>query len=181
MLVWSCDDCVSVALSFLSYSLCSFWWMSLSHRLQRSVYSLDVQQPRWINGRCECSNRALGSIHQTDWRCWGRNTPLCLCFKVYKCLFVHLAVCCIYKHILCVFLCVWISATVYVCVFRVRITGQDSDTDKSRTLTSPNAHFPSSASSKQRRQIITSLFFCLLSLYSFYSVYPKCCCGSMRD
>lgn len=82
---------------------------------------------------------------------------------------------------LCVFLCVWISATVYVCVFRVRITGQDSDTDKSRTLTSPNAHFPSSASSKQRRQIITSLFFCLLSLYSFYSVYPKCCCGSMRD
>lgn len=50
----------------LSQLLCSFWWITLSHRLQRSVYSLGIQQPQWINGRWECSNRALGSIHQTE-------------------------------------------------------------------------------------------------------------------
>lgn len=88
-------------LSFtLSQLLCSFWWMTLSHRLQRSVYSLGIPQPRWINGRWECSNRALGSIHQTDRRCWERNTPpvfvlesvqmfvcasLCVCGFVYLC------------------------------------------------------------------------------------------------
>lgn len=54
-------------LLFLSVSVALlYWWMTLSHRLQRSVYSLGIQRPRWINGRWECSNRALGSIHQTE-------------------------------------------------------------------------------------------------------------------
>lgn len=40
--------------------------MTLSHRQHRSVYSLGIWQPKWINGLWECSNRALGSIHQAE-------------------------------------------------------------------------------------------------------------------
>lgn len=55
--------------------------MTLSHRQHRSVYSLGIWQPKWINGLWECSNRALGSIHQAE-DAERETTPL-LC--VWKC------------------------------------------------------------------------------------------------
>lgn len=62
---------------FASQLLCSFWWMTLSHRQHRSVYSLGIWQPKWINGLWECSNRALGSIHQAE---DAEREKLCFCF-----------------------------------------------------------------------------------------------------
>lgn len=174
-------ECVSFALSAcLSCSALSDGWLLVI--VCRSVYSLGIPQHQWINGRWECSNRALRSIHQADRRCWERNTPPEFVLEIvwmFVCASLCVFVCIITSVGLCASVCLDIS--VYLC-FCVRITGRRSvDTDKSKASTSPNAHFPSSASSRQRRQIITSLFFCLLSLYSFYSVYPKCCSGSMQD
>lgn len=113
-----------------------------------------------------------------------RETLLCLCFKLW--MFVPPSV--LYFSVgertsvcWCGCVCSELSSSLHLC-FCERITGCESvDTDKSKAPTSPNAHFPSSASSRQRRQIITSLFFCLLSFYSFCSVDPKCCCGGLRD
>ena len=159
----------------LSQFLCSFWWMTLSHRLQRSVYSLGTPQPRWINGRWECSNRALGSIRQPHRRCWERNTP-----PVFELKRVWMFVCASLRVFVSGDLGLDVSigvygSSVFLCAY---YRSRSVDTDKSKDPASPNALFPSSASSKQRWQIITSLFFCLLS---FYSVYPKCCCGTMWD
>lgn len=82
--VWCCEWCKWLVYLYLflprsvchslSQTLCALWWMTLSHRLQRSVYSLGLRQPQWINGWWECSDRASGSIHQPRRRCWERNT-----------------------------------------------------------------------------------------------------------
>lgn len=75
--------------------------------------------------------------------------------------------------------CLDIAAYLWFCE---SVAGRGSvDTDKSKALTSPNASFPSSASSRQWLQIITSLFFCPLFSRSSYSALPKCCCSSMWD
>lgn len=106
---------------------------------------------------------------------------LCLCFKVFVCAPLCVFVSISTRLCLCISVRLDISISAYLCFCACITTRDPVDTDKSKAPTSPNAHFPSSASSRQRRQIITSLFFCLRSLSSFASVYPKCCCGSMRD
>lgn len=174
MSVRRCDECVNGACVF---SVCSFLWWMLLVVVCRDQHTVCI--PQWINGGWECSNRASGSIHQTDRRCWDRNTPRV--FLLDSWIFASLVLChlCIYVRLDFRHQCK------YVC-FRVCITCPDSvETNKSKAPppppTSPNAHFPSSAPCRQRRQIITSLFFCLLSLHSSYSIHPKCCCGGMWD
>lgn len=74
-----------------SFSASWLWWMTLSHRLQRSVHSLGLAQTRWINGCWECSDRGRGSIHRTSRRCWERNTGLSVwLFNLPECLFLRL-------------------------------------------------------------------------------------------
>lgn len=119
--------------------------MTLSHRLQRSVYSLGIRQPQWINGRWECSNRASGSIHQAREKMLREKHSPCVCASrracASLCVFVPV-ITCLWS---CGFLCARISLSVHISALRVKTL---VDTDESKASTSPNAHSPSSASSR---------------------------------
>lgn len=130
---------------------------------------------------------AAGSVAAKLWDQYIRpiEDPLpptpCLCFKLCEYLFVPSSA------FACLHLCLW-SVNLWVCLdiaaylwFASLLQVEIVDTHKSKALTSPNASFPSSASSRQWLQIITALFFCPLLCCSPYSALPKCCCSSMWD